>query len=141
MKKILSLILLVVMIIGTTAFAYADTDDLICELDPESRDEMLEIHKAFLDEQVKKNLLTEEEAAKIYERLEAKENLGVMRGLGFGSWLRDQEEFEGLYEQMPHKGFRGGNNGFTYEEKLERRETFGCRGKGGGFRYNIEDAE
>lgn len=149
MKRLMIILLLVVLVISGGVLVYADTNDVFCEIDPETWEEMLKVKKEYLDDQVKAGNLTSEEADKLYESLESNEGIGVMRGFGFGTWLRDQEDFDELYNLMPHRGFRGKNSELTYEERRNSSAFDGNffdgeytrRGRGcGGFRnYSDEN--
>lgn len=163
MKKVIGLLLLITMIIGSSVLVFADTDtDVVCELDPEVWETMLALKTEFLSEQVAAEVITQDEADELIARLTAKEGIGVLRELGFGLWLRENDQFEELEALLPHKGFRGGSfrmNAGTFEEIKERRANGECpagfdpedrggmfskegfQGKGRGFRFQSTDAE
>ena len=142
MKKVISLILLVTMVIGMGAMVYADTET-VCELDPEVWATMFELKKDFLADQVSEGILTQIEADELVKALEAKEGIGVLRELSFGIWLKDSDKYDEVYDLLPHKGSA---EGFARMDKSEMHERGAKRNDSGEFqgrgnRFRSSDTE
>lgn len=121
MKKLMMLVLVFTMVVGLGAFAYADT---ACDLSEEEQAQVLSVKSLFLGEKVADGTLTQAEADDMYDALVNQTQGNTLRGLGFGSWLRDSEYAEELNEIMPHK-----NEGLGQKTTGNRR---GGHGRGNG---------
>lgn len=127
MKKLLALLIVVTLMfgIGITAFA----DDEVCELSPEVSERLLEIKSEFIAEKVLDGSLDSESAEQMLAALETNSGNHTLRGLGFGSWLRESEYFDEVFDLMPNKnagsrgscsedgnGFRRGGRGYKNQD-------------------------
>lgn len=99
MKKMIVICLALVMILSLGAYAFADHSFNGSEKDQE---EILLIQEVFLEDQVTQGILTQDQADEMYLEL-AQGNHHVLRGLGFGLWLRESD----FVDLMPHRGRSG----------------------------------
>jgi len=106
MKKLLMLMVVFTMVVGMGAFVYADD---VCDLSEEDQAKVLSVKSAFLGEKVADGTLTQEQADAMYADLVNQVHNNTLRGLGFGSWLRDSEYADDLESIMPHKNGGTGN--------------------------------
>ena len=132
MKKLITLLLALTLVIGVGAYTFADDD--VCELGEEDQAYMLSVKSHFLGEKVADDTITQEEADALYEDLVNQVHNRSLRGLGFGAWLRESEYADKAAEIMPHK------NGFGDGERhLDGTGHQGNRkldGSGHGGRHN-----
>lgn len=105
MKKLVTLLLALTMIIGMGAYAFAD--DVVCELSEEDQAYMLGVKSKFLGEKVADGTITQPQADILFTDLENQLRKGSLKGLGFGVWLRESEYAEKALEIMPHKNGLG----------------------------------
>jgi hypothetical protein len=107
MKKLVTLLLALTMVIGVGVFAFAD--DVVCDLSEEDQAYMLSVKSQFLGDKVIEGTISQETADALYSDLEKQVHNSSLRGLGFGVWLRASEYAEEALEIMPHKnGFGDG---------------------------------
>ena len=105
MKKLLTLLLALTMVIGVGVYAFAD--DVVCELSEEDQAYMLGVKSQFLGEKVTDGTLTQDEANALYADLENQVHNRSLKNSGFGVWLRDSEYADKAAEIMPHKNANG----------------------------------
>jgi len=101
MKKLMALLIVTTLMLGLGMTVFAD--DEVCELSPEVSERLLEIKSEFINEKVLDGTLESDTAAAMLEALETNTGNQTLRGLGFGSWLRESDYFEEVFDLMPHK--------------------------------------
>lgn len=132
MKKLITLLLALTLVIGLGVYAFAD--DEVCELSEEDQTYMLGVKSQFLGEKVKDKTISQDEADALYGELVDQVHNRSLRALGFGAWLRESKFADKASEIMPHR------NGFaTSERPLDGTGHQGNRkfdGSGHGGRHN-----
>lgn len=94
------MVLVLTMVMGLGVFVYADD---VCDLSEEEQALVLSAKSAFLGEKVADGTLTQEQADAMYTDLLNQAHNRTLKGLGFGSWLKDSEYADDLSTVMPHK--------------------------------------
>lgn len=117
MKKLVTLLLIGTLVIAGSVYAFAD-ETVVCELDPEVAEKVLEIKDEFLAAKVNDGTLTQAEADAIEAVLETREGHDELRDLGFGIWLQENDYMDELYDILPRKGGRDMDKGGSYRGNM-----------------------